>query len=72
MMYFLLSLLVAFAVLFGSLMTTDKGRRSFGLALRSLWLHKLRSSLSVLGIVELHSAGLGTFFRLETATRLAD
>ena len=51
MTYFLLSLLVAFAVLFGSLMTSDKGRRSFGLALRSLWLHKLRSSLSVLGIV---------------------
>jgi putative ABC transport system permease protein len=51
MTYFLLSLLVAFAVLFGSLMTSDKGRRSLGLALRSLWLHKLRSSLSVLGIV---------------------
>jgi putative ABC transport system permease protein len=51
MMYFLITLLIIFAVLFGSLMTSDKGRRSFVLALRSLWLHKLRSSLSVLGIV---------------------
>jgi putative ABC transport system permease protein len=29
----------------------DKSRRSFVLALRSLWLHKLRSILSVLGII---------------------
>jgi putative ABC transport system permease protein len=29
----------------------DKSRRSFVLALRSLWLHKLRSFLSVLGII---------------------
>src|SRR5437016_13644069 len=29
----------------------DKSRRSFALALRSLWLHKLRSFLSVLGII---------------------
>ncbi len=29
----------------------DKSRRSFVLAVRSLWLHKLRSALSVLGIV---------------------
>jgi putative ABC transport system permease protein len=29
----------------------DKSRRSFVLALRSLWLHKLRSLLSVLGII---------------------
>ena len=29
----------------------DKGRRSFVLALRSLWLHKLRSFLSVTGII---------------------
>jgi putative ABC transport system permease protein len=50
-MYFLISLLILFAVLFSSLMTSDKGRRGFVLALRSLWLHKLRSSLSVLGIV---------------------
>src|SRR5262249_53672304 len=30
---------------------TEKGRRSVGLALRSLWLHRLRSFLSVLGII---------------------
>jgi putative ABC transport system permease protein len=36
---------------FVPLLSTEKGRRSFTLALRSLWLHKLRSSLSVLGIV---------------------
>jgi putative ABC transport system permease protein len=29
----------------------DKGRRSFVLAVRSLWLHKLRAFLSVLGII---------------------
>jgi putative ABC transport system permease protein len=34
-------------VVFGS----DKGRRSFVLAVRSLWLHKLRAFLSVLGII---------------------
>src|SRR5262249_31094633 len=51
MTIFLLIMLVGFAVLFSTLMTSDKGRRSFVLALRSLWLHKLRSSLSVLGIV---------------------
>jgi putative ABC transport system permease protein len=33
--------------IFGS----DKGRRSFVLATRSLWLHKLRAFLSVLGII---------------------
>src|SRR5438046_6546631 len=30
---------------------SDKGRRSMILALRSLWLHKLRAFLSVLGII---------------------
>jgi len=30
---------------------SDKGRRSLILALRSLWLHKLRAFLSVLGII---------------------
>src|SRR5258708_8378693 len=30
---------------------SDKGRRSLLLALRSLWLHKLRAFLSVLGII---------------------
>ncbi|HZZ78615.1 MAG TPA: ABC transporter permease [Gemmataceae bacterium] len=33
------------------LLLWDKSRRSFVLALRSLWLHKLRSMLSVLGII---------------------
>lgn len=51
MTYILLIILVAFGAVFSSLMTSDKGRRSFALALRSLWLHKLRSSLSVLGII---------------------
>jgi putative ABC transport system permease protein len=51
MTYLCLALLVAFAVMFGFLMSSDKGRRSFSLALRSLWLHKLRSALSVLGII---------------------
>jgi putative ABC transport system permease protein len=30
---------------------SDKGRRSFVLAVRSLWLHKLRAFLSVMGII---------------------
>jgi putative ABC transport system permease protein len=52
-MYLLTSLL---ALLFLALMLVpmllwDKGRRSLMLALRSLWLHKLRSFLSVLGII---------------------
>jgi putative ABC transport system permease protein len=33
------------------LLWSDKGRRSLVLAMRSLWLHKLRSVLSVLGII---------------------
>jgi putative ABC transport system permease protein len=33
------------------LLSSDKGRRGLVLALRSLWLHKLRSFLSVLGII---------------------
>jgi putative ABC transport system permease protein len=33
------------------LLSSEKGRRSLLLALRSLWLHKLRSFLSVLGII---------------------
>jgi putative ABC transport system permease protein len=37
--------------LLASLFYTEKGRRSLVLALRSLWLHKLRSFLSVLGII---------------------
>jgi putative ABC transport system permease protein len=33
------------------LFSSEKGRRGLVLALRSLWLHKLRASLSVLGII---------------------
>jgi putative ABC transport system permease protein len=54
----LILILWALSVLFGvvalgffvALLSSEKGRRSFVLALRSLWLHKLRSGLSVLGI----------------------
>ena len=35
----------------GPMLSSDKGRRSLVLALRSLWLHKLRAFLSVLGII---------------------
>src|ERR1700731_929591 len=34
-----------------AILSSDKGRRSFVLAVRSLWLHKLRAFLSVLGII---------------------
>ena len=51
MRYLLIVLLILFVALFGTLMFSSKGRRSFSLALRSLWLHKLRSFLSVLGII---------------------
>ena len=37
------------------ILSSDKGRRGLVLALRSLWLHKLRAVLSVLGII------IGTF-----------
>jgi putative ABC transport system permease protein len=42
---------LGFLGLVGSLLSSDKGRRSLVLALRSLWLHKLRSMLSVTGII---------------------
>jgi putative ABC transport system permease protein len=42
---------LAFVGLFVALLIWDKGRRSLVLALRSLWLHKLRAFLSVLGII---------------------
>ena len=45
---------VAFALcagLLAPLLVRDKWRRSLVLALRSLWLHKLRAFLSVLGII---------------------
>src|ERR1700724_1036513 len=42
---------VAYIVLLALLMFQDKGRRTVVLALRSLWLHKMRAMLSVLGII---------------------
>jgi putative ABC transport system permease protein len=52
-MYLLTPLLaIAFiGVLLVPVVGSEKGRRSFTLALRSLWLHKLRAFLSVLGII---------------------
>src|SRR6516165_9980147 len=52
-MILLLSLIFGLAAVatFVTFFSTEKGRRSFTLAVRSLWLHKLRSSLSVLGII---------------------
>jgi putative ABC transport system permease protein len=42
---------LAALVLLAFLLSSEKGRRSLVLAVRSLWLHKLRSALSVLGII---------------------
>ncbi len=52
-MYLLLTLIgLAFmGVLLYPIVSSDKGRRSVLLAVRSLWLHKLRAILSVLGII---------------------
>src|SRR5436190_6483926 len=53
-MFFYLSIafvLLLLAFLGGSVYYWDKARRSFVLALRGLWLHKLRAFLSVLGII---------------------
>jgi putative ABC transport system permease protein len=50
LLYLLLGLLLVSA-LFGPLLYWDKGRRSLVLAVRSLWLHKMRAFLSVLGII---------------------
>jgi putative ABC transport system permease protein len=47
----LLFLLELGVLLLPSLLHWDKSRRSFVLAVRSLWLHKLRAMLSVLGII---------------------
>jgi putative ABC transport system permease protein len=44
-------LAVIFVVAFVVMLSSVKGRRGFVLAVRSLWLHKLRSFLSVLGII---------------------
>src|SRR5919107_2757435 len=51
---FAFSVFLVFACIFllaAPLLLWEKGRRSLVLALRSLWLHKLRSFLSVLGII---------------------
>src|SRR5262249_32487696 len=42
---------VAYLILLGAMLFQDKGRRTLVLALRSLWLHKVRTMLSVLGII---------------------
>ena len=42
---------VAYVVVLGIMIFHDKGRRTLVLALRSLWLHKMRAMLSVLGII---------------------
>src|SRR3954467_2022785 len=47
----LLFALEIIGLLLPSLLNWDKSRRSFVLAARSLWLHKLRAMLSVLGII---------------------
>ncbi len=44
-------MMVAVMCLVGYLLSSDKGRRGMILAMRSLWLHKLRAVLSVLGII---------------------
>jgi putative ABC transport system permease protein len=43
--------MVAYVILLGQLLFREKGRRALVLALRSLWLHKVRTMLSVLGII---------------------
>src|SRR5690242_15258130 len=42
---------VAYVIALLTMLSNDKGRRTIMLALRSLWLHKLRAMLSVLGII---------------------
>src|SRR5262245_3986663 len=44
-------LALGFVTFLSYLMSSEKGRRSVTLAVRGLWLHKLRAFLSVLGIV---------------------
>ncbi len=52
MSYFSFLLVFLFvAVLLAPMLVWEKGRRGLLLALRSLWLHKLRAFLSVLGII---------------------
>ncbi|HLJ97749.1 MAG TPA: ABC transporter permease [Gemmataceae bacterium] len=49
--FFTILLAGLFVLAFVLMVSSAKGRRSFQLALRSLWLHKMRSFLSVLGII---------------------
>ena len=42
---------VAYVIFLGVMLFHDKGRRTLVLAVRSLWLHKMRAILSVLGII---------------------
>src|ERR1700722_9579166 len=51
-------MMVAVLCLVGYLLSSDKGRRGMILAIRSLWLHKLRAVLSVLGIIIGNLAGI--------------
>jgi putative ABC transport system permease protein len=46
-----IALVGVLSISIGFLLASDKGRRGLELALRSLWLHKLRSFLSMLGII---------------------
>jgi putative ABC transport system permease protein len=49
--YSFFALLLLPVIFLVTVLSSDKGRRSFVLAVRSLWLHKLRAFLSVLGII---------------------
>ena len=51
MLIFSITAIIMLFSLFASILLWDKGRRSFILAVRSLWLHRLRAFLSVLGII---------------------
>src|SRR6516165_6868126 len=51
LIYLFVGMLCIPVVFLIALLFWDKGRRSFVLAVRSLWLHKLRAFLSVLGII---------------------
>ncbi len=51
MLIFSIAAILMIVSLFISILFWDKGRRSFILAVRSLWLHRLRAFLSVLGII---------------------
>jgi len=51
MLIFSITAILMLFSLFASILLWDKGRRSFILAVRSLWLHRLRAFLSVLGII---------------------